>query len=99
MGLFIMSVNKAILVGRLWQDPDYRVNPETQAPRCNISVATDSSYKNKSGEKVDKTEWHIVVFFGNLAEIANQYLKKGSQVFVEGRIETTKYEKDGQDKY
>ena len=94
-----MSVNKAILVGRLGQDPDDGVNPETQAPRCNISVATDSSYKNKSGEKVDKTEWHRVVFFGNLAEIANQYLKKGSQVFVEGRIETTKYEKDGQDKY
>jgi len=78
-----MSVNKVILVGRLGQDPDVRYMPNETAV-CNFSLATSSSYKDKSGEKVDQTEWHRIVMFGKVAEIAKEYLKKGSQVFIEG---------------
>ncbi len=70
-----MSVNKVILVGRLGQDPDVRYMPNETAV-CNFSLATSSSYKDKSGEKVDQTEWHRIVMFGKVAEIAKEYLKK-----------------------
>ena len=94
-----MSVNKVILVGRLGQDPDVRYLPNETAV-CNFSLATSSSYKDKSGEKVDQTEWHRIVMFGKVAEIAKEYLKKGSQVFIEGRLQTRKWQtKEGQDRY
>ncbi len=93
------SVNKAILIGNLGKDPDVRYAPNGDAI-TNITVATTESYKDKSGEKQEKTEWHKVAFFGKLAEIAGEYLKKGSQVYVEGRIQTRKWQdKDGQDRY
>ena len=94
-----MSVNKEILLGRLGQDPDVRYMPNETAV-CNFSLATSSSYKDKSGEKVDQTEWHRIVMFGKVAEIAKEYLKKGSQVFIEGRLQTRKWQtKEGQDRY
>ena len=94
-----MSVNKVILVGRLGQDPDVRYMPNETAV-CNFSLATSSSYKDKTGERVDQTEWHRIVMFGKVAEIAKEYLKKGSQIFIEGRLQTRKWQtKDGQDRY
>jgi single-strand DNA-binding protein len=93
------SVNKVILVGNLGQDPTIRYLPDGGAV-TNISVATTETWKDKSGEKQEKTEWHRVSFFGKLAEIAGEYLKKGSQVYLEGRIQTRKWQdKDGHDKY
>ena len=94
------SLNKAILIGNLGQDPEVRYAPSGDAI-CNVSVATSESWKDKtSGEKRESVEWHRVVFFGKLAEIAGQYLKKGSQVYVEGRIQTRKWQdNDGQDRY
>jgi len=94
------SVNKAIIVGRLGQDPESRFMPSGDAV-CNISVATGESWKDKaSGEKKEHTEWHRVSFFGKLAEIAGQYLKKGSQVYIEGSLRTRKWQdKEGQDRY
>jgi len=94
------SVNKVILVGNLGRDPETRYNPEGGAI-SNISVATTDTWKDKtSGEKQERTEWHRVVFFGRLAEIAGEYLKKGSQVYVEGRLQTRKWtDKEGQDRY
>ena len=94
-----MSVNKVILVGRLGQDPDVRYMPNETAV-CNFSLATSSSYKDKTGEKVDQTEWHRIVMFGKVAEIAKEYLKKGSQIFVEGRLQTRKWQdKSGADRW
>ena len=94
-----MSVNKVILVGRLGQDPDVRYMPNETAV-CNFSLATSSSYKDKTGEKVDQTEWHRIVMFGKVAEIAKEYSRKGSQVFIEGRLQTRKWQtKEGQDRY
>ncbi|MBY0578731.1 MAG: single-stranded DNA-binding protein [Burkholderiales bacterium] len=93
------SVNKAILIGNLGKDPEVRYSPDGSAI-ANITIATTESWKDKSGEKQEKTEWHRVAFFGKLAEIAGEYLKKGSQVYVEGRIQTRKWQdKDGQDRY
>jgi single-strand DNA-binding protein len=93
------SVNKVILVGNLGRDPETRYMPDGGAI-TNISIATTSSWKDKSGEKQEQTEWHRVAFFGKLAEIAGEYLKKGSQVYVEGKLRTRKWQdKDGQDKY
>ena len=93
------SVNKAILIGNLGKDPDVRYSPDGSAI-TNITLATTENWKDKSGEKQEKTEWHRVAFFGKLAEIAGEYLKKGSQVYVEGRIQTRKWQdKDGQDRY
>jgi len=93
------SVNKVILIGNLGRDPETRFLPSGSAV-ANISVATTDTWKDKtSGEKKEATEWHRVVFFGRLAEIVGEYLKKGSQVYVEGRLQTRKYEKDGQDHY
>ncbi len=94
------SVNKVILVGNLGRDPEVRYMPDGSAI-ANISVATTDSWKDKSGVKQEKTEWHRVSFFGKTAEIAAQYLKKGSQVYLEGRIQTRKWQdkETGQDRY
>jgi single-strand DNA-binding protein len=93
------SVNKVILVGNLGRDPEMRYLPSGEAV-ANLAIATSRKYKNKAGEMVEETEWHRVTFFGKLAEIAGQYLKKGRSVYVEGRIKTDKYTgKDGVEKY
>ena len=92
--------NKVILVGNLGQKPEMRYTA-TQTAVANISIATTESWKDKeSGENRDKTEWHRVVFFGNLAEIAERYLDKGSSVYVEGKIQTRKWQdKEGKDRW
>ena len=93
------SVNKVIIIGNLGRDPETRYMPDGGAI-TNISVATTDKWKDKNGEMQEKTEWHRVAFFGKLAEIAGEYLKKGSQVYVEGRLQTRKWQdKEGQDKY
>ena len=94
------SVNKVILVGNLGRDPETRYMPDGGAI-TNISIATTSTWKDKSGEKQEATEWHRISFFGKLAEIAGEYLKKGSPVYVEGRIRTRKWQdkESGQDRY
>lgn len=93
------SVNKVILVGNLGRDPEIRYLPSGD-PVANITIATSSKYKGKDGNMVEETEWHRVTFFGKLAEIVGQYLKKGRSVYVEGRIKTRKYtDKDGVEKY
>lgn len=93
------SVNKVILIGNLGRDPETRYMPDGGAI-TNVSIATTETWKDKNGDKQEKTEWHRVAFFGKLAEIAGEYLKKGSQVYVEGRLQTRKWQdKDGQDKY
>ena len=93
------SVNKVILVGNLGRDPEIRYLPSGD-PVANVTIATSSKYKSKTGEMVEETEWHRVTFFGKLAEIVGQYLKKGRSVYVEGRIKTRKYtDKDGVEKY
>lgn len=93
------SVNKVILVGNLGKDPEVRYMPSGDAI-TNITMATTDSWKDKNGEKQEKTEWHRVAFFGKLAEIAGEYLKKGSQVYVEGRLQTRKWQdKEGHDRY
>lgn len=94
------SVNKVILIGNLGRDPEVRYNPDGGA-MANISIATTDTWKDKqSGEKQERTEWHRVVFFGKLAEIAGEYLKKGSPVYVEGRLQTRKWQdKAGQERY
>ena len=93
------AVNKAILIGNLGKNPDMRYTPEGTAI-TNITLATTENWKDKNGEKQEKTEWHNVVFFGKLAEIAGEYLTKGSQIYVEGRIRTRKWQdKEGQDRY
>jgi len=93
------SVNKVILVGNLGRDPETRYNPEGGAI-TNISIATTDTWKDKaSGEKQERTEWHRVVFFSRLAEIAGEYLKKGSQVYVEGSLRTRKWQdKEGKER-
>ncbi|MGL4573610.1 MAG: single-stranded DNA-binding protein [Burkholderiaceae bacterium] len=93
------SVNKVILVGNLGRDPEVRYTPDGAAI-ANVSIATTSKYKNKAGEMVEETEWHRVTFFGRLAEIVGEYLKKGRSIYVEGRLKTRKYtDKDGVEKY
>lgn len=93
------SVNKVILVGNLGADPETRYMPSGDAV-TNIRIATTDRYKDKaSGEMKEATEWHRVAFFGRLAEIAGEYLKKGSPVYIEGRIRTRSWEKDGQKQY
>jgi len=93
------SINKVIIIGNLGRDPETRYMPDGGAI-TNISVATTDKWKDKNGEMQEKTEWHRVAFFGKLAEIAGEYLKKGSQVYVEGRLQTRKWQdKDGADKY
>lgn len=95
------SVNKVILVGNLGRDPEVRYSPDGAAI-CNVSIATTSVWKDKaSGEKREETEWHRVVFYNRLAEIAGEYLKKGRSVYVEGRLKTRKWQdkETGQDRY
>ena len=94
------GINKVIVVGNLGADPDSRTMPSGNAV-TNISVATSESWNDKeTGEKQEKTEWHRVVFFGRLAEIASEYLKKGSQVYIEGKLQTRKWEdKEGNERW
>ena len=94
------SVNKVILMGNLGRDPEVRYSPDGAAV-CNVSIATTSSWKDKnSGERREETEWHRVVFYNRLAEIAGEYLRKGRPVYVEGRIKTRKWQnKEGVDQY
>ncbi|MBK8181561.1 MAG: single-stranded DNA-binding protein [Candidatus Competibacteraceae bacterium] len=94
------SVNKVILIGNLGKDPEVRYMPSGRAV-ANVTLATSDSWKDKNtGEKQERTEWHNVVFYSPLAEIAGQYLRKGSSVFVEGRLQTRKWQdKNGQDRY
>ena len=94
------SINKVILIGNLGRDPEVRYTPGGSAV-CNITLATSRAWKSKeSGEKVEETEWHRVVFYDKLAEIAGEYLKKGRPVYVEGRLKTRKWtDKDGAEKY
>jgi len=95
-----MGVNKVILVGNLGRDPELRHLPSGSAV-VNVAVATNEAWKDKqSGERQERTEWHNVVFFGRLAEIVGEYLKKGSQVYVEGSLRTRKgQDKEGRDRY
>jgi len=94
------SVNKVILIGNLGRDPEVRYTPNGNAI-CNVTIATSRQWKDKtSGDKMEETEWHRVVFYDRLAEIAGEYLKKGRPVYVEGRLKTRKWQdKDGVDKY
>jgi len=94
------GVNKVILIGNLGNDPDIRYTAGGAAV-ANISLATAESWKDKnSGEQQERTEWHRIVFFGRLAEIVGEYLRKGSQVYVEGRLQTRKWQdKEGHDRY
>ncbi|MCX7107769.1 MAG: single-stranded DNA-binding protein [Methylococcales bacterium] len=92
-------LNKVTLIGRLGADPEVRYMP-TGGAVANITLATNFRWKDKAGEKKESTEWHRVVFFNRLAEIAGEYLKKGGQVYVEGRLQTRKWQgQDGQDRY
>lgn len=94
------GINKVIIIGNLGKDPDIRYMPNGQAV-ANISVATSESWKDKNtGEQQKKTEWHRVVFFRRLAEIVGEYLKKGSKIYVEGKLQTRKWQDNqGQDRY
>lgn len=92
------GLNKVTLIGNLGMDPEVRYK-QSGDPITKISIATSEHWTDKHGEKQERTEWHRVVFFGKLAEIAGEYLTKGSQVYVEGKLRTSKYEKDGQDHY
>ena len=94
------GINKAIIVGHLGRDPEVRYSANGSAI-ANVSIATTESWKDKqTGDRQDKTEWHRVVFFNRLAEIAGEYLKRGAQVYIEGRLQTRKWEdKDGHERY
>ena len=94
------GINKAIIIGNLGADPEVRYTPSNTAV-CNITVATSEQWKDKqTGERQEKTEWHRIVMFNRLAEIAGEYLKKGSKVYIEGRLQTRKWQgQDGQDRY
>ena len=93
------SVNKVILIGNLGRDPETRYTTDGSAV-TNLNIATTDTWKDKSGEKQEKTEWHRVVLFGRQAEIAGEYLKKGRSVYIEGRLQTRKYtDKEGVEKY
>jgi single-strand DNA-binding protein len=94
-----MSVNKVILVGNVGADPEVRYI-ESNTPVCNLRIATSETYKNRNGEKVTSTEWHTVVLWRGLAEIAEKYIKKGMQLYIEGRIRTRSWDdKDGNKRY
>lgn len=93
------GINRVILIGNIGKDPETRYSADGAAI-TNITIATSESWKDKTGEQQERTEWHRVVFFGKLAEIAGQYLKKGSQVYVEGALRTRKWQgQDGKDNY
>jgi single-strand DNA-binding protein len=92
-------INKAILVGNLGREPDIRFTSNGEAI-ANLAVATSESWKDKNtGEKIEKTEWHRVVVFGKLADVCQKYLHKGSKIFVEGKLQTRKWDKNGVDTY
>ncbi len=93
-----MSVNKVILVGNVGNDPEVQYIKE-DVPVAKFSLATNESYKNKAGEKVTNTEWHNVVVWRGLAKVVEKYVKKGSKLYIEGKITTRQYEKDGVTKY
>jgi len=93
------SVNKVILVGNLGRDPETRYTTSGDAV-TNVRLATTDTWKDKNGDKQERTEWHTIVFYGRQAEIAGEYLKKGRQIYVEGRLQTRKWQdKEGQDRY
>ncbi|MBT3520032.1 MAG: single-stranded DNA-binding protein [Gammaproteobacteria bacterium] len=93
------GVNKVIILGRLGADPELRSSP-SGVTSCNLSIATSQNWTDKSsGEKKEKTEWHRIVFFGRSAEIIDQYVKKGQELYIEGSLSTSKYEKDGIERY
>ena len=93
------SINKAIIIGNLTRDPDVRFMPNSDAV-CNFSIATSETWKDKAGVKQEKAEFHNIVMYRKLAEIAGEYLKKGSPVYIEGRLQTRKWQtKEGQDRY
>ena len=89
------GLNKACLIGNISQDPELKYTPSNTAV-CNVSLATSEKFKDKSGEWSEKTEWHNLVAFGKLAEIMRDYCKKGSRIYVEGKIQTQTWEKEGQ---
>jgi len=91
-------LNKAMLIGRLGKDPQIK-ELESGSKIASFSLATDASYKDKQGNKVEKTEWTNIVYFGKQADLIERYVKKGSMIYVEGKISTRSYEKDGQTKY
>jgi single-strand DNA-binding protein len=92
------SVNKVILVGNLGADPELKYTPSSR-PLCNLRIATTEVYKDKSGQRQEKTEWHRVTVWGDTAENCNKYLAKGRSVYIEGRLQTRSYDKDGQKHY
>jgi len=93
------GINKAILIGNAGNDPEQRAMPNGTAV-TNLTIATSESWKDKNtGEQVEKTEWHRLVFFSRLAEIVGQYVKKGSKIYVEGRLQTRSWEQDGVKRY
>ena len=93
------SVNKVVLLGRLGRDPETRYASDGGTPICHLAVATSRRYKDRDGNRGEETEWQNVVLFGKTAEIAQQYLQKGSEVYIEGRLRTRSYEKDGVKRY
>jgi single-strand DNA-binding protein len=94
-----LSVNKVILIGRAGKDPETRYMTNGEAV-TNVSIATTESWKNKDGEKQEKTEWHNLVFYRRIAEIAGEYVKKGSLIYIEGKLQTRKWQdKEGKDRY
>ncbi len=93
------GINKVILVGNVGNDPEFRVMPNGNGV-ANVSIATSESWKDKTtGEQKEKTEWHRVIFFNRLAEIVEQYVKKGSKLYIEGRLQTRSWEQDGVKRY
>jgi single-strand DNA-binding protein len=92
------SVNKVILIGNLGADPELKYTPSNR-PLCNLRIATTEVFKDKSGQRQEKTEWHRVTVWGDQAENCNKYLAKGRSVYVEGRLQTRSYDKDGQKHY
>jgi single-strand DNA-binding protein len=92
------SVNKVILVGNLGADPELKYTPSSR-PLCNLRIATTEVYKDKSGQRQEKTEWHRVTVWGDQAENCNKYLSKGRSVYIEGKLQTRSYDKEGQKHY
>jgi len=92
------SVNKVILVGNLGADPELKYTPASR-PLCNLRIATTEVFKDKSGQRQEKTEWHRVTVWGDQAENCSKYLAKGRSVYIEGRLQTRSYDKDGQKHY
>ncbi|MBS1958516.1 MAG: single-stranded DNA-binding protein [Bdellovibrionales bacterium] len=94
-----MAINKVILIGNLGQNPEVRYSPSGQAV-CNLSIATNEAWTDKNGQKQEKTEWHRAVVFSKLAELCGQYLQKGRQIYLEGKLQTRQWQdKDGQTRY